>query len=109
MCANQLGTRRPMSIHYADYVIQVRFLFRCSLTVMTTTVRGHHLTQRLGVLPEGAADRQPAVSDIFQPQLVDHCISVIKSERPTVGQEGRCQQAISHKLLLLGIKSLQYH
>ena len=35
MCANQVGTRRPMSIHYADYVIQVRFLFRCSLTVMT--------------------------------------------------------------------------
>lgn len=57
--------------------------------------------------PEGLADWQFALSDILEPHLVHHGITVVKGESPTVGQEGGCEQAVSHKLLLLGIKRLQ--
>ena len=66
-----------------------------------------YMRPKLGRLPEGDTDRQFAVSDVLEPHLVDHSVSVVKSESPTVRQEGRCEQAVSNQLLLLSIKGLQ--
>jgi len=47
-------------------------------------------------VPERSADRQLALSDIIEPELVDHGVSVVIGEGPTIGQEGRGEQAIAH-------------
>jgi hypothetical protein len=47
-------------------------------------------------LPERSADRQLALSDIIEPELVDHGVSVVIGEGSTVGQEGRGEQAVAH-------------
>ena len=47
-------------------------------------------------LPERSADRQLALSDISEPELVDHGVSVVIGEGSAVGQEGRGEQAVAH-------------
>lgn len=47
-------------------------------------------------VPERSADRQLALGDIIEPELVDHGVSVVIGEGPTIGQEGRGEQAIAH-------------
>jgi hypothetical protein len=47
-------------------------------------------------VPERSADRQLAPSDIIEPELVDHGVSVVKGEGSTVRQEGRGEQAVAH-------------
>jgi len=47
-------------------------------------------------VPERSADRQLALGDIIEPELVDHGVSVVIGEGSTVGQEGRGEQAVAH-------------
>ena len=59
-------------------------------------------------VPERFADRQLALCDIIEPELIHHCITIVISEGPTGRQEGRGQQAITNQLCLLSIQCLQH-
>ena len=62
----------------------------------TSLFDSQNKTAAAAALPERSADRQLALSDIIEPELVDHGVSVVKGEGSTVRQEGRGEQAVAH-------------